>query len=410
MEMEKRLEVISELAQKTESKIVLIVFDGLGDIPIAEFDGKTPLESAKKPNMTSLARSSSLGLMDPIAPGITPGSGPGHLGIFGYDPLKNEIGRGLIEGLGIGFEFTEEDVAARFNFATMDSSGAIIDRRAGRIESNEAALLCGAIQEKIKEIDGAKVFVRHVKEHRGVVVFRKKGIGGNLPDTDPQKTGIPQLEPIPLDEKSKPTAEITKKFIYQVNAILSGRNYANTLLLRGFSSNIELPSFERLYKLKPCAIATYPMYKGLAKLAGMRVVQGCNTLEEEAKALEENWENFDFFFVHIKKTDSAGEDGNWDAKKKVIEEGDRTIVSTALKKKPEVICITADHSTPCKLKSHSWHPVPVLIHSPASIPSDESNIDFSERQCARGTLGRFNALDLMPLLLSNAGKLAKFGA
>jgi 2,3-bisphosphoglycerate-independent phosphoglycerate mutase len=408
--MEKRLEIISRLASETPSRIVLLVFDGLGDLPVADLDGKTPLEAARKPNLTRLAASSSLGLLDPIFPGVTPGSGPGHLGLFGYEPLEYDIGRGLIEGLGIGFSFTDRDVASRFNFATMDGGGNITDRRAGRIKSDEAAALCAALQEKITNIDGAEIIIKPVKEHRGVAVFRKEGLGGNLPDTDPQKTGVPQLEPRGEDGPSGETAAIVGKFIARVNEVLKGRSSANTVLMRGFSRYVTLPQFGDVFRLRACSIATYPMYRGLASLAGMEMLAAGDTMEDQAGALEKAWDSHTFFFVHVKKTDSYGEDGNAPAKVKVIEEADRVLLPAILERAPEVLCVTGDHSTPCLLKSHSWHPVPLMISSRSAIPSAGGDVDFGERHCAVGTLGRFRSKYLMPLLLSHAGKLAKYGA
>ncbi|MFH1435933.1 MAG: 2,3-bisphosphoglycerate-independent phosphoglycerate mutase [Pseudomonadota bacterium] len=408
--MDKELELIAGLALETQSKIVLLVFDGLGDIPSPGLDGKTPLEAASKPNLTDLAARSSLGLLDPILPGITPGSGPGHLGLFGYEPTRYNIGRGVLEGLGIGFTFTDDDVASRFNFATMDADGNITDRRAGRIPTQEAAKLCEVLQAKIPEIDGVKITIRPVKEHRGVAVFRGKGLGGNLPDTDPQRTGVRQLEPKGLDEESEKTAALAGKFIAAAMETLKGRSSANTLLMRGFSKYTPLPSFRDLYKLKACAIATYPMYRGLASLAGMEIVRAGDTMEDEAKALAGAWNDFTFFFVHVKKTDSYGEDGNLEGKVRVIEEGDRILLPAINKLSPDALAVTGDHSTPCMLKSHSWHPVPLLIHSAAAIPSSDGPLDFGERHCSRGTLGRLKSRYLLPLLLSHAGKLAKFGA
>jgi len=408
--MEPRLEIIAQLASETPSKIVLLVFDGLGDVPLAELGGMTPLEAARKPNLKTLAAASSLGLIDPVFPGVTPGSGPGHLGLFGYEPTAYEIGRGLIEGLGIGFAFSGDDVASRFNFATMDEAGTITDRRAGRIGSEEAAGLCARLQEAIPEIDGARVFVRAVKEHRGVAVFRKAGLGGSLPDTDPQKTGVPQLEPVGLDDRSKATAAVVRTFLRRANEVLRDRRTANTVLMRGFSTYLPLPSFLDLYKLRACAIATYPMYRGLASLAGMEVVAAGETLEDEVRALEKAWDSHTFFFIHVKKTDSYGEDGNARGKTSVIEETDRILLPAILEKRPAVLCVTGDHSTPCALKAHSWHPVPLMIHSVSAIPSAEADADFGERHCARGSLGRLRAKYLMPLLLSHAGKLVKFGA
>lgn len=406
--MEKRLQIISSLSVKTPSKIVLLVLDGLGDLPVPELGGKTPLEYAKKPNLTQLSKSSYLGLMDPVMPGVTPGSGPGHLGLFGYEPLEYQIGRGVIEGLGIGFEFTSLDVAIRVNFATMDSNEIITDRRAGRIPTEEAAELCEMLQRKIKQIEDVEIIIKHVKEHRAVVIFRGENLGDNLEDTDPQKTGVKQLQPTGKDEISAKTAKIAATFLKLANEHLKGRKYANTILMRGFSKYTPLPSFEQIYKLKACAIATYPMYRGLARLAGMEVVPTNETIADEVKTLAEVWENHDFFFIHIKKTDSYGEDGNWEKKVSVIEEVDRVVLPEIISKDPRVIAITGDHSTPCILRSHSWHPVPIMIKSPYTLP--QKDVDFGERHCSRGTLGRFPAKYLMAMLLSHAGKLQKFGA
>ena len=356
--------LVRELKIKTDSKIVLLVADGLGGLPV-EPGGPTELEAAKTPNLDALAKAGVLGSMNPIAPGITPGSGPGHLGLFGYEPVKYLIGRGALEATGVGFKLGPKDVAIRCNFCTLDAAGNISDRRAGRIASEESAPL--AIKLREVKIPGMEIFVEPVKEHRFCVIFRGEGLGGHVADTDPQKTGVPPLDPVAHDAASQKTAEIAKQFYTQAIKLLAGQPKANGLTMRGFSAAPHVPSYEEVYGLKAAAIAVYPMYKGLAQLVGMEIVGKPNTLAEEIDVLEKEWKNYDFFFVHFKYTDSRGEDGNFPEKVKMIEQFDAIIPRvTALK--PDVLIVTGDHSTPAALASHSWHPVPVLLvlaHLPA---------------------------------------------
>ncbi len=397
-------QLVRELKVQNNSKIVLLVADGLGGLPM-EPGGLTELESAKTPHLDALAKAGTLGLSIPILPGITPGSGPGHLGLFGYDPLKWPIGRGALEATGVGFKLTAKDVAARCNFVTLDASGNIADRRAGRIASEESGPL--AIKLRAIKIPGIEVFVEPVKEHRFCVIFRGDGLGGNVADTDPQKTGVPPLAPQPHDDASRRTAEVAKQFIAQAQKLLAGQPKANGLTMRGFANAPALPSYEEVYGLRAAAIAVYPMYKGLAQLVGMELVGQPVTLNEEVEVLAQEWNNYDFFFLHFKYTDSRGEDGNFAEKAKMIEQFD-SIVPRVTALRPTVLAVTGDHSTPAKMKSHSWHPVPVLIAG-QNVRPDHCQA-FGESECLKGGLAQFQAMYLMPLLLAHADRLGKYGA
>lgn len=393
-----------ELFVKNDSKIVMLVADGLGGLPW-EAGGKTELEAAKTPNLDALAAKSVQGASIPVAPGISPGSGPGHLGLFGYDPIKYLIGRGALEATGIGFELQPGDVAIRCNFCTLDAEGNISDRRAGRIATEESAPL--AIKLRQVSIPGIEIFVEPVKEHRFVVVFRGAGLGGRVRDTDPQATGVPPLDPVAEDEASKKTAEVAKQFLVQARGILKDEKKANFHTMRGFAAKPDLPSYEEVYGLKAAAIAVYPMYKGLARLVGMDILGQAQTLGEQMDVLKQNWNDYDFFFIHFKYTDSTGEDGNFDAKVKRTEEFD-AIIPRVLELNPTVTIVTGDHSTPSFLSSHSWHPVPTLLHSNCCRPDGLTS--FGENTCIRGGLGHFEAKHLMTLALANAGRLGKYGA
>ncbi|HVA45831.1 MAG TPA: 2,3-bisphosphoglycerate-independent phosphoglycerate mutase [Pirellulales bacterium] len=397
-------ELTRELFVKNDSKIVMLVADGLGGLPL-EPGGKTELETAHTPHLDALAKKGVLGASIPVLPGITPGSGPGHLGLFGYDPLKYVIGRGALEATGIGFELGPNDVAVRGNYCALDARGNISDRRAGRIASEESAPLADVLATV--KIPGVEVFVRPVKEHRFVVVFRGEGLGGHVHDTDPQKTGVPPLDPVAADAASTKTADVAGEFIRRATQLLARQTKANGLTLRGFAAKPDLPSYEEVYGLRAAAIAVYPMYKGLARLVGMQIVGSAQTLDQQIDVLSENWSKFDFFFLHFKYTDSTGEDGAFQNKVKRIEELDAVVPRvTALN--PTVLIVTGDHSTPSLLKSHSWHPVPTLLYS-ACCRSDDCQ-SFCEREAVHGGLGQFEAKYLMPLALANAGRLGKYGA
>lgn len=404
--MDDQLNIIKELAKKNDAKILFMVMDGLGGLPVKELGGKTELEFAKTPNMDRFAREGVLGLHDPIAPGITPGSGPAHFALFGYDPIKWNMGRGVLETLGIGFELKEGDVAIRTNFCTLDEKGLITDRRAGRIPTSKCVELSELLDKNIK-LKGVQTFIRAVRDYRGVVVLRGKGLGAKVEDTDPQVTGKRPLPPRPLDSASTKTAKLADELVKQAHEILKNKAPTNGLLLRGFSMYKKYPSFKEIYKLEAACVAVYPMYKGVSKLVGMTVLDAGENLESEIKTLEANWEKFDFFFFHFKYTDSRGEDGDYKGKVEAIEEVD-SVLSKVRKLKPDVLIITGDHSTPSQLKSHSWHPVPFLMWGKA-LRKDDSEY-FGENECARGGVGRISALSLMPLAMAHAGKLLKFGA
>ena len=396
----------SLLNKKADGKIVLLVMDGLGGLPM-EADGKTELEAANTPNMDALAAKSMLGLHEGIRPGITPGSGPAHLSLFGYDPLKYVVGRGALEGLGIDFEFKDSDVAVRGNFCTVDQNGLIIDRRAGRIPTDISVRLCKLLSENVK-IPGVEVFFQAVKEYRFLLVVRGDGLKANIQETDPQAVGLKPLPALALDDDSKKAAEIVQEVIRQSEEILANESPANMFMLRGWAQLPDWPKFPDALNLKACAIAMYPMYRGVAKLVGMESLPAAQSYEEEFEMLENRWNDYDFFFLHIKKTDSYGEDGNFEKKVNEIEAVD-ALLPRILALNPDVLIITGDHSTPSAMKQHSWHPVPVLFYGKTCRPDGIAS--FGERACRQGGLGvRFPAYELMSLAMAHAGRLEKFGA
>ncbi len=398
-------DTLKNLVVPAQTKIVMIVMDGLGGLP-RELGGKTELESARKPNLDALAAQSILGLADPVAPGITPGSGPGHLGIFGYDPLKYEIGRGVLEALGIDFDLGPDDVAARGNFCSVDSSGYLTDRRAGRIATELNQELVKVL--RTIKLDGVQIFVETVKDYRVVFVMRGEGLGDALSETDPQRLNVPPVPVRALKPDSEKSAKLANQFIERARKLLADKHPANMIMLRGFAKRPVLPVFGHVYGLRAAAIAVYPMYRGLAKLLGMQMlsVQG-ETIADEFTALEKNWNDFDFFYLHVKKTDSSGEDGDFAGKAHVIEELDAQL-PRLLTLKPDVLVVGGDHSTPALFKAHSWHPVPVMLYSPYCRADNIK--EYGERACARGSLGRLRSKELMAIALANAQRLTKFGA
>jgi len=395
---------VYELATKSDKKIVLLVMDGLGGLP-REKGGKTELETAVTPNFDRLAAQSECGLHLPIGYGVTPGSAPGHLALFGYDPLEYAIGRGVVAAMGIGFPMKAGDVAARLNFATLNAAGAITDRRAGRIPTDKCAELCGLL--KSVSIKGVEVFVQPVKDYRAVVIFRGKGLSDAVADTDPQIQDVPPLDPKPTEEKGKHTAEVAREFVAQARKILASQTPANGVLMRGFAELPHVPSLNKLYQLNPLAVAVYPDYKGVSRIVGMEVVEGIADLAGQARVLKEKWAEHDFFYVHHKYTDSKGEDGDFDAKVKEIEKVD-AFLPELLALKPDFLIVTGDHSTPAVAKSHTAHPVPFLLWGDGVRPDGISK--FGERECAKGVWGVMNGQMLLRIALSNTGKLKKFGA
>jgi 2,3-bisphosphoglycerate-independent phosphoglycerate mutase len=393
-----------ELQEPGPGKIVLLVADGLGGLPLTP-GGKTELETAKTPNLDALVREGVCGLSTPVLPGITPGSGPGHLGLFGYDPLQYRIGRGILEALGIHFAVGPRDVAARGNFCTVDAAGKITDRRAGRPPTERCVGLCRKLQQA--RVPGVEVFVEPVREHRFVVVFRGDRMGDSVNDTDPQQTGARPLEAKGADPESANAAATANRFIAAAAEILRSDAPTNMVTLRGFARYPKIETMQEVYGVRAAALAVYPMYKGLARLVGMEVADAGSTLADQMETLAKLWDRYDFFFIHFKYTDSTGEDGNFAAKVEMIERLDAEVPKVRALN-PAVLIVTGDHSTPSKLKSHSWHPVPTVLWAPTC--RTDAVTEFGEAQCLRGGLGQFEAKYLLPLALAHAGRLGKFGA
>jgi len=402
------LELIAPLVVQNTTKIVVLSLDGLGGLPRPE-TGRSELETARLPNLATLAAESACGLIRHVAPGITPGSGPGHLGLFGYDPLRYQVGRGVLEALGIEFDLRPGDVAARGNFCTVDSTGRITDRRAGRIPTE----VCVRLTERLRGIPlpGVELFVEPVKEHRFVLVLRGRGkaggLSGRLSETDPQALGRAPLPVKPLEPKAKASAQRVNAVVAGARRRLADASPANMVLLRGFDRLPRLPRFPEVFGLRPAAIAAYPMYRGLAKLVGMEVLKTGGTFGEELRTLREHWDAYDFFFLHYKDTDKAGEDGDFGAKVAALERLDASVPDIRALK-PDVLVVTGDHATPSVLAAHGWQPVPVLLWS--RYCGADPVTAFTERACAAGSLGVLPSHHLMPLVMANALRLTKFGA
>ncbi len=411
---------LTALVQPADTKILLVVMDGLGGYADREHP-ETELEAAATPNLDRLVAEGVCGLVEPVGPGITPGSGPGHLGLFGYDPERFELGRGALSAAGLDFELHPGDVAARGNLCTLAPDGTIADRRAGRIADDEAAALVALLQDRVR-LDGAEVFFRHEREHRVLVVLRGDGLDERVTDTDPQATGVPPLEPEPMDPDAKRTVELVEELDEQVRNLLADQHdradeqpqsergshvKANGLLLRGFDTHRQLPGFGERYRLRAAAIAIYPMYRGIARLVGMDVLGRPSDLDEQVELLGDAWSDYDYFFLHHKGTDSAGEDGDRPRKIAAVEALD-AVVPRLRDLGPDVIAVTGDHSTPSQMAAHSWHPVPALLWS-ERCGGDEAE-HFGERWCRAGGLGLRPTKDLMAHMLANAGRLAKYGA
>ena len=403
-------DLYSKLQVKTDAKLALIVLDGLGDLATGGPDSSTPLEAASTPNLDALTRYAAQGRMIPVAPGITPGSGPGHLALFGYDPLEFQVGRGIIEALGLGIDLKAGDVAARANFCTLDGKGIVTDRRAGRIETSVCEELCALLAKKVKKLGDTEVIIKAGKGHRFVVIFRGKGLEGPVTDADPNREGLPIPTVKAVDGKSakqKKTAKLIADFYAEALPVLAKKKAANGFLMRGIAHQPEMPTFAERYGLRAACIAVYPMYKGLAQLVGMTKLEGAQTIAEQFERYVAEYDNYDYFFIHYKYPDMHGEDGNFEAKKKAIEDFDAAL-PILLQRKPDVLAITGDHSTPCALKGHSWHPQPVML---TSAYSGSDKLDrFTETGANLGSLGVFGAKYLIRLMQANAKMFDKFGA
>ncbi len=397
-------EILPEIIERNDTKLVLLVLDGLGGT--TNENGVTELEAANTPNMDKLAAEGSCGLHYPIGYGITPGSGPGHLGLFGYNPIKYKIGRGILEAFGLGLQIGPGDIAMRGNFATL-KDGLIIDRRAGRISTEKCRELVAKLRKHIDKIEDVAIDIEAGMDYRFAVVLHGTGLSDNVTDADPLIVNKPPVPAKALSPMSEKTARIVNSFIRQATEILVDDFPANTILIRGYAQPFNIMVSTEKYGLRAVGIATYPMYRGLAKLVGMDTPEVGMNIEDEFELARELWNKYDFFFIHIKKADSYGEDGNFDAKKRMIEEVDAHL-PRLLELKPDVIAITGDHSTPSKMKAHSYHPVPILIKGRYTFRDDAQK--FSERECAKGILGHFPAEAIIILMMAEAGRLKKFGA
>ncbi|HXG42175.1 MAG TPA: 2,3-bisphosphoglycerate-independent phosphoglycerate mutase [Dehalococcoidia bacterium] len=398
------LELARQLATEADTKIVLVVMDGLGGLPHPE-TGRTELEAAYTPNLDRLARESMCGLTVPVAPGVTPGSGPGHLALFGYDPLRFQVGRGVLEALGIDFDLQPGDVAARGNFCTVDEAGIVTDRRAGRIDSERCAQLVAKLRGI--QVDGVQVLVEPVREHRFLVVLRGEGLSDRVSDTDPQREGAKVPPAVATAPEGERTASLVNRFVAEAARRLQEEAPANMLLLRGFAMRPHWPTVQEVFRLRAAAVAYYPMYRGLGKLVGMQPLPSGPRLEDAIASTREHWHQFDYFFLHYKATDTAGEDGDFDRKVEAIEAADRAIPAL-LDLDPDVLIVTGDHSTPAVMAGHSWHPVPFMMRARWARADDCDA--FNEVALQRGILGTFPAVEVMPLALAHARRLLKFGA
>jgi 2,3-bisphosphoglycerate-independent phosphoglycerate mutase len=403
------MDILAPLLLDGSSKIVLLVLDGLGDLPHPDHGNRTPLEAARTPNLDRVTPRSALGRLVPVAPGITPGSGPAHLALFGYDPLLTVVGRGVLEALGAGLELRDGDVAARANFCTVDSGGVVTDRRAGRIDSETCARLVGKLRGAVSRIGDVEIVLEPGKGHRFVIVLRGAGLGGGVSDADPHREGeaIPASRPLQPTPAAEKTARVVNTLVERMRAALKDEHPANAALVRGVSERPRLPGYRERYRLRAAAVAAYPMYRGVAQLAGMEVLATGEQPADAFATVRQRWTDFDFFFVHVKATDMAGEDGDFGAKTAAIERVDAAL-PPLLDAGPDVLCITGDHSTPVAVRGHSWHPVPVLVL--ARWCGADGAERFHETSARAGSLGTLASRHLMAVLLANAGRLDKYGA
>ena len=401
-------QLLARLAHRNDSRLVLLVLDGVGDLRTGS-QPKTALEAASLPNFDTLAQHSALGRVIPVATGVTPGSGPGHLSLFGYDPTTPaaDIGRGVLEALGLGLEVAPGQVAVRCNFATADAVGNLTDRRAGRIPSSECQRLCDKIQQRLGDYTDLSVQIHAGEEHRFVLILTGDGLTHEIADTDPQETGVPPLQPQPLTEAATQSAARIAKLIEAVSRIVADEPQANRVLLRGFSVLPDLPSLTELHQIRCGAFAGYPLYRGVAAACGMEVVPCGKEFTDVLTSVEEAWDRYDYFFLHVKQTDKAGEDGDLAKKIQVLEQVDAQI-PRLLELEPTVLAVTGDHSTPAPMFAHSWHPVPLLLHGPNCFV--DSSQEYTETAATTGHVGTIPSRELMGLMLANAGRLAKFGA
>ncbi len=394
-----------EWAQNDGGSIVLLVMDGVGDIP--DDRGRTPLEAARTPNLDRIARKASLGRTIPIAPGVTAGSVAGHLALLGYDPMAVKIGRGPIDALGVGVDLQPGDVVMRGNFATV-KDGIVIDRRAGRLPGDTAAELCFALNAKLRfKFEGIETQIAQTAEHRFVLHLRGNNLSPQITDTDPGQNGLPAKPCRANAPQAARTAEIVN-IVAKAAADFLMINRANAILLRGAGARPHLASFNDHYGLNAMAVATYPTYRGIAAACGMELYpmmpsDAHDAINFAVSALQ-GPNKHQFIFIHYKNTDTAGEDGNFDAKVAAIEHLDAAL-KPLVDQPPDVLVVAGDHPTPVAMRGHSWHPVPLMIAS--KWTPGGKNQRYTERQCADGELGTIKATDVMALAMGHAKRLRK---
>ena len=405
-----------------DNKILMIIFDGIGDRPVKELDDKTPLEAANTPNLDLLAEKGINGIMDTISPGIRPGSDTGHLAMLGYNPFDVYTGRGPFEAAGIGLELKPEYVAFRCNFATVDN-GKITNRRAGRIKEGTKELA-----EAVNDIDlGVDFHFQEAVEHRGVLLFKEKGLGAQVTDVDPHGPGGEYHESKSSidNEVNRKTAEIINEFTKKSYEVLTdhpvnrkreeeGKPPANIILSRGSGEVPKIKSIEEKYDLKAAGITGIPLVKGVCRLAGMDIIDvkgatgGLDTdIEGMMISAKKALEDYNFVLVNVKGCDLLGHDGKAIEKKEFIEKLDKSI--SRFHDIEDTYCaFTGDHSTPVDVKGHSGDPLPLTICG-TGVRTDQVQ-KFNERSCAGGGLGRITGNDLFNTLLDLANKAEKFGA
>ncbi len=403
-------------------KILLLIADGLGDRPVKELGGKTPLEAAEKPNINRLAEEGMVGLIDPIKPGIIPGSDTSHLNYLGYDPYKYYTGRGPFEAMGTGLVLKGGDIAFRANFATVDESGIVLDRRAGRIREGTSDL-AKSLNMKIEDVE---ILFKEGTEHRGALVLRGNGISTEVSDNDPHSDNLEPKKIVATSEKGEKTARILNEFYRRSLVILKdheinkerrrkGLMEANAILYRGGGQVPILPSFKERHSLTGGFVAAVALVSGICKLVGLKdytpagVTGSTDTnIKKKFSAAVEGLREVDFMLVNVKGTDIAGHDGKGVAKKEFIERIDSAMTDTIMKIKDDIlICFTGDHSTPASVREHTSDPVPILLRYPGCRRDGVGK--FDEISSKDGYL-RLRGNDLIDVLLSSANKSDKYGA
>lgn len=407
-------------------RVLLIVIDGLGDRPHSSLKWLTPLQAAEIPNMDLMAAKGILGMQYPIAPGVPPGSDSGHLSLFGYDLRREYPGRGVFEALSEGVEC--RGVTFRANFSTVEEEGGkliVVDRRAGRIEEEDASSLASELGELSLLNGEVKARFVHTLEHRGFLLLEGEGLSSSVTDVDPHEEGYYVLEPKPIEEGATKTAEALKEFLevsyrilkdHEINRrrIAEGKRPANFILLRGASSSAKLEPFSERWGFKPAAVAAGPMYKGIAKALGFDVFhpQGATGLPDSnfsakiSKALD-LLEEFDFVYVHMKGTDVASHNKDPLLKVRVLERIDDSVEPLTDPSEDLLVVITGDHATPCSIGKHSGDPVPVLFYG-KGLPRDDSS-NFHELDAQVGGAGWFTGADMMQLILNYSDRALEYG-